>query len=145
MRHLAVALAALSLLALGALEAFDSGPPLPLVSELVAAPAGAGAGRHSGMLEATSPSGLAAIAPPERFQHDAAAIMIFGHAEVIASLCPHEEDGDEVTLACAGSTGDGKPVIVVPNPCLAAGGDLYAAILCHELGHVNGWPKEHGD
>jgi hypothetical protein len=31
--------------------------------------------------------------------------------------------------------------MTLPNPCIAgAHGDPYAAVLCHELGHVNGWP-----
>jgi hypothetical protein len=31
--------------------------------------------------------------------------------------------------------------IYVPNPC--RWGDGYATLMCHELGHVNGWSAEH--
>jgi len=33
----------------------------------------------------------------------------------------------------------------MPNPCRTASEHPYPRILCHELGHVNGWPGTHGD
>jgi antirestriction protein ArdC len=44
------------------------------------------------------------------------------------------------TNACA--TGER---LVLPNPCAFGSNDRYAALLCHELGHANGWPPTHGD
>jgi hypothetical protein len=143
MRHLTVAFAALLLLACAALQQFDTPPALPLVgqaSDLAAAPAI----RHSGALREITAAGLAEIAPPARFQGDASAVIVFGHEDVIASLCGARNANGVGPIACAGAK-DGTPVIAAPNPCLAAAFDVYAAILCHELGHVNGWPKGHGD
>ncbi len=34
--------------------------------------------------------------------------------------------------------------MVLPNPCDFPE-ERYARMLCHELGHVNGWPSTHGD
>jgi hypothetical protein len=47
---------------------------------------------------------------------------------------------DRVFYACA----SGRR-ITMPNPCDYPAGDEYAALLCHELGHLNGWPATHGD
>ena len=35
--------------------------------------------------------------------------------------------------------------MVMPNPCNFPDTDRYAHLLCHELGHANGWPPTHGD
>jgi len=34
--------------------------------------------------------------------------------------------------------------IIAPNPCSFPDTDAYARILCHEIGHANGWPSTHG-
>lgn len=137
MRHLLVAFAASILLAFGLLAAFDRGPAgsdPPLVSDLStnsAAPP-----RHSGVVRSADSFGE--ILPPDRFEGDNSALIVFGHADVIASLCGAQN------LACTWFQ-QGVPIMAAPNPCLLANRDLYAAILCHELGHANGWPKTHGD
>ena len=33
--------------------------------------------------------------------------------------------------------------VVLPDPCTFPESDRYAAILCHELGHANGWSSLH--
>jgi len=33
--------------------------------------------------------------------------------------------------------------VVLPDPCTFPETDRYAAILCHELGHANGWSSRH--
>ena len=33
--------------------------------------------------------------------------------------------------------------VVLPDPCTFPASDRYAAILCHELGHANGWSSRH--
>ena len=33
--------------------------------------------------------------------------------------------------------------VYMPNPCTTR--ESFARILCHEAGHVNGWPRTHGD
>lgn len=42
----------------------------------------------------------------------------------------------------SGACGDGK-LITMPNPCLTVTAGWYAATLCHELAHVNGWSADH--
>jgi len=42
------------------------------------------------------------------------------------------------SIACAPVGGD---LIIAPNPC--AWRDPYAKMMCHELGHANGWKADH--
>jgi hypothetical protein len=93
--------------------------------------------QHSGILR--DKDSFREVIPPQRYQGDTGAVVIFANAASIAAMC-----GATNLIACAGKK-DGTPIIAVPNPCLFANSDLYAAILCHEMGHVNGWPAAHGD
>lgn len=70
--------------------------------------------------------------PPLRFQKDAGAIVYF--KTDVSDLC-----GSAPFIACQ----DGE-VMVLPNPCRYAH-ETYGRVVCHELGHRNGWPKNHGD
>jgi hypothetical protein len=112
------------------------------VSLLAAAPTAA-LPVHSGVLR--SSDSFREIIPPDRFQRDSAALTIYASQEVIAHYCGPLGTPGAPAVACSGKTNEGVPILFAPNPCLLAEGDLYAAILCHELGHLNGWPKEHGD
>lgn len=41
--------------------------------------------------------------------------------------------------ACSGASG-----VVLPDPCpYAERGERFAQLLCHELAHLGGWPKDH--
>jgi hypothetical protein len=136
----ALVLMLIALLAIAAIAASEQQRPLetgPAPLEAQTAPV-----QHSGVLR--SPDSFREVIPPERYQGDASAVVIFGHANVIASLCGAPNAAGIGPLACAGEK-DKTPIIVAPNPCLFADNDLYAAILCHELGHISGWPKDHGD
>ncbi len=73
--------------------------------------------------------------PPPKFHQDTAAILIF--TSDVSSYCGKAPKG-YVTLACAQG-----PQIAMPNPCQFPD-DPYAALLCHEMAHVNGWPGTHG-
>jgi hypothetical protein len=68
---------------------------------------------------------------------DVAAVAIFSDQSVRVGC-------GEGTIACAAFDEDKTPVLILPNPCPLAEVDLYAAIVCHEIGHLNGWPKGHG-
>lgn len=115
-----------------------------LIAAAVASnPAPAAPVQHSGVLR--SPDSFGEVLPPDRYQGDGAAIVLFGHQDTIARLCGKPGPDGIGPLACTGTLKDGTPIVVVPNPCIAARAELYAAILCHELGHVNGWPGTHGD
>jgi hypothetical protein len=73
--------------------------------------------------------------PPNEYRGDKTAIIQFGP---VITLCGHLAGEGEIVLACASEKGQ---VMVVPNPCLAEGD--YARLLCHELGHLNGWSGGH--
>lgn len=70
--------------------------------------------------------------PPLRRQGAARAIVEFIEPEAVENSCRIPG-----ALACARML-PGKPTIVLPNPCEFAFDD-YAALACHELGHVHGW------
>jgi hypothetical protein len=81
--------------------------------------------------------------PPERFQ---------GNATIV--LTTADQTGvDQACLAQFGPAPEGMKTdacetggrIFAPNPCSFPETDLYARILCHEIGHANGWPATHGD
>lgn len=52
-----------------------------------------------------------------------------------------EECGTQAR-ACTHDQFEGGKRITVPNPCRFTK-DTYALLLCHELGHANGWPGDH--
>jgi hypothetical protein len=93
--------------------------------------------RHSGVLNPDAPDALAQVAPPDRYMGDTAAVVIF-------SIQTVKDNCGDAALGCSGFS-NGVPIIAAPNPCPLALRDLYAAILCHEIGHLNGWPATHGD
>ena len=94
--------------------------------------------------EPKAPSGeVASGMPPARFR-GAAEFQLKASADVgldckKAGLKP--VDGTK-TEACA-VIGGPVPVVIISNPCKSPG--HYARTLCHELGHVNGWPATHGE
>lgn len=46
-----------------------------------------------------------------------------------------------IIFACTAMQTD---AVLMPNPCLYWW-ETYAALFCHEQGHVNGWPADHPD
>jgi hypothetical protein len=81
--------------------------------------------------------------PPAVFQHGATFTLEVAGQEQIDDTC-HPLFGDPPkgmrTMAC-----DTGQKVLMPNPCSFPDSDRYAHLLCHELGHVNGWPPTHGD
>lgn len=77
---------------------------------------------------------------PLRFRSNNTAIVSF--VSVIEQYCGIAPPG-YVFMACE-TLYKGNPVIFMPNPCAYPDSDAYAHLLCHELGHVNGWPATHG-
>ena len=81
--------------------------------------------------------------PPARFQGDATVVLEVTDQAGIERTChalfgappPHLK-----TNAC--HTGER---MVMPNPCLAPPEETYARMLCHELGHANGWASTHDE
>jgi len=82
---------------------------------------------------------LAAIQPPPvRFQGDSTITVTFAKPELVQELCrQRDEPRDPRMIGCAD-----KGSMHVPNPCGID--EHYAQIVCHELGHANGWPADHG-
>lgn len=93
--------------------------------------------RYSGVMDYGN---LPSILPPERFMGSAGVLTFFLTKEEITKAC-----GDD-NLACVIRSKDGGTFMVLPNTCelVVSRVEIVAAILCHELGHVNGWPGEHG-
>lgn len=74
--------------------------------------------------------------PPLRMQGDARAIIEMIDPESIEAVCGAD------TTACTRLTPQ-RPTMLMPNPC-AFPFDAYAALLCHEMGHVNNWRHAEG-
>ncbi|WPZ05474.1 hypothetical protein [Pelagerythrobacter marinus] len=78
--------------------------------------------------------------PPERFQGEGVAIVMF--ADDVNDHCPLGVPAGYTLLGCAFQV-EGTPVLVLPNPCPMGDVELFARIACHELGHRNGWSGGH--
>ena len=70
--------------------------------------------------------------PPARYQGDVTAGVVFTSEGRVQRMCP------QISYAVGCTVGG---TIYVPNPC--RWNDPYATLLCHEMGHVNGWPAGH--
>lgn len=85
--------------------------------------------------------------PPARFRGNTAVILQTLTPAEVEKKC---DDGPPtcgyVTLACTvviQGKHDHTALMIMPNPC-SSPDDPYAVLLCHELGHANGWPDSHG-
>lgn len=86
------------------------------------------------------------VLPPVARRGDVRAVVEFLAPEAIASACGGAEVAEGTWGEALGCTvmWPGRPTIVLPSPC-AFPWDAYAALVCHELGHVNGWKHERED
>jgi hypothetical protein len=91
---------------------------------------------------ASAPTMFTDVWPPGAFQKDTTVTVEFAGQNAIERTC-HPLFGAPpkgmITRAC--HTGRR---LVMPNPCTFPRDDEYARLLCHELGHANGWPASHG-
>ncbi len=79
--------------------------------------------------------------PPARFRDETSAQIQTIDPAYIGDVCGLLMRGPPpVGMAYLACTQDGR--VYIPNPC-AYPDEPYAATLCHELGHVQGWPREH--
>lgn len=84
--------------------------------------------------------------PPERFQHDTYATTFFVGMPTLEALCSgNSAPASVVVVGCTRTMNSGAQIIVLPNPCLLGKEDYYAQIVCHEMGHTEGWPADHPD
>ena len=79
--------------------------------------------------------------PPAEYQRDSFVGVQFGSAATVRTDCGRTSSG-AWAAACEQRNGMRIPLLVVPNPCGRA--DRYALMLCHELGHSEGWERWHG-
>lgn len=80
--------------------------------------------------------------PPPRYTRNATAFVHFAGEQAITAKCDADDPSpaDMTTEGCS----FGPPnEIYIPNPCTFPAGDRYARLLCHEIGHLNGWPDNH--
>jgi hypothetical protein len=79
--------------------------------------------------------------PPEQYQRNTSAAVHFGERFEVTAECQ-----DKVGHPVAACATIGGPNIWIENPCDVARfdrGQWYARLLCHEMGHANGWPADH--
>lgn len=81
--------------------------------------------------------------PPARFRGDVVATQVTFTASVgkACAAAGLQSIADTQTVACE-VIGNGRREIIIGNPCKGSG--AYARDLCHAVGHLNGWPKDHG-
>lgn len=81
--------------------------------------------------------------PPVQFQHDAVMTVQFSDPDRVPSLCValigQPTPGTYASACWLGET------VIMPNPCRWPNRSDYSDLLCHELGHLNGWPVDHSD
>lgn len=76
-------------------------------------------------------------APPARYRADTLIALATASPAATARYCQGwTHAGDAVACEWAG-------VAHLPNPCGYPASDRYAALLCHEIGHAQGWPASH--
>lgn len=82
--------------------------------------------------------------PPAEFQGDRIVLVQFVAAEKVDAACkawgtfPELKPGQYLS----GCYTRGK-VMILPNPCAWPNDSDMRQVLCHELGHANGWPANH--
>jgi hypothetical protein len=77
--------------------------------------------------------------PPERFQGDFAAVVVF--TSNVEAFCG--DPGPGLTIhGCAGMR-DGVPTIIIYSPCASGPTERFARIACHEGAHLQGWGGNH--
>jgi len=96
--------------------------------------------------------------PPDEFRMGTSSIVYFVDSqEEMNKICTEAVGSppgkNMVYLGCAGYAKSNKtlnmfvgqddvPVMFVSNPCLYPE-EKYARHVCHEMGHINGWPGDH--
>jgi hypothetical protein len=79
--------------------------------------------------------------PPERFQGPARMTLVFAGQPATTRACDAGRPLPPRPWRRWACTRDG--VTYAPDPCLYPN-EAFARLLCHEKGHVNGWPPTHG-
>lgn len=77
--------------------------------------------------------------PPESLRGDATVLVRFVDPEQLPAICK-SYGATVIAAACTVN----RQLVVLPNPCVRYHDTKYGQLACHELGHVNGWPADHG-
>lgn len=81
--------------------------------------------------------------PPIQYQGNSVSVLQTVDNPNTEENCGKAPEGS-VILACTHTDKKaGVSTVTMPNPCLFADTEFYAKLLCHELGHVNGWNRTH--
>lgn len=80
--------------------------------------------------------------PPVRFQGDAAAVVVFTDRAGIDAACGIAPPPYRI-IACHRTADNGVSVVFMPNACPTGNTEFYAKIMCHEMGHAQGWSGDH--
>lgn len=78
--------------------------------------------------------------PPKRYRHDTWARIHVASPETVTRMCDDGRKPPNGWYVEACQIGDSFD-LWLPNPCPVH--EEYAQTLCHELGHINGWPDSH--
>jgi hypothetical protein len=80
--------------------------------------------------------------PPPRYQGDATVELEVTGQPGIDRQCHKAFGAPPAGMKTDACEIDGR--VIAPNPCAFPASDAYARLLCHEIGHANGWPATHG-
>ena len=92
---------------------------------------------------AAAPTPFSDGRPPAAFQGSATLVVEVGDQAHIDRVC-HPLFGKPPAGMKTDACHTGERV-VLPNPCTFPQSDGYARMLCHELGHANGWSANHDE
>lgn len=80
--------------------------------------------------------------PPHQYRVDeTVAAIMFTTPDKVDVGCGNKDPKHWQIFACSQIEGSR---VLMPHPCLYTD-DNYARLLCHELGHISGWPADHPD
>jgi hypothetical protein len=81
--------------------------------------------------------------PPERYRGDIQVTVRFESESKVESDCETDGAGRPPPGQHWGGCKLRNGIVVLPNPCLAPLESDWRLTACHEIGHANGWPKDH--
>lgn len=89
-------------------------------------------------------AGFMSVIPPVEYREDQKSTIVFIQNNDIRNELCYEMVGISPPpgLMYKGCASPFLNLMVVPNPC-AYKEESYARHVCHELGHINGWPGDH--
>lgn len=83
------------------------------------------------------------IRPPETYRNNTIVPVEFVHPALVGVRCAERGAKFLMIPAVNANACADRDLITMPNPCQVVTGGWYAATLCHELAHANGWPVDH--